>query len=61
MVQPAPHTDGEDDIDEVVAPVEHVSLSDAEFKVQLAQVIPQAVQSALCGLVSVTRIGNAQR
>lgn len=40
MVQPAPHTDGEDDIDEVVAPVEHVSLSDAEFKVQLAQVIP---------------------
>jgi RNA polymerase sigma factor (sigma-70 family) len=36
MSQPATR----DDDDEVVAPVEHVSLSDPEFKAQLAQVIP---------------------
>ena len=40
MTQPAPRADTDDEIDEVVVPVEHVSLSDAEFKVQLAQVIP---------------------
>jgi RNA polymerase sigma factor (sigma-70 family) len=38
MTQPALPVDDEND--DVVAPVEHVSLSDAEFKVQLAQVIP---------------------
>ena len=36
MSQPATR----DDDDEVAAPVEHVSLSDPEFKAQLAQVIP---------------------
>ena len=38
MTQPASPVD--DEMDDVVEPVEHVSLSDAEFKVQLAQVIP---------------------
>ena len=41
MTQPAPREDdAQDDAADAVAPVEHVSLSDAEFKVQLAQVIP---------------------
>ena len=40
MVQPAQHDEEVDGGEPEVAPVEHVSLSDAEFKVQLAQVIP---------------------
>jgi len=39
MTQPAPRDDYEDD-EAPTAPVEHVSLSDPEFKTQLAQVIP---------------------
>ena len=39
MTQPAPRDDDDDD-DALAPPVEHVALSDPEFKAQLAQVIP---------------------
>ena len=40
MTQPATRDDEYEDDDAPVAPVEHVALSDPEFKKQLAQVIP---------------------
>ena len=41
MTQPATRDDQyDDDDDAVVEPIEHVALSDPEFKKQLAQVIP---------------------
>ena len=40
MTQPASRDDDYEDDDAPIEPVEHVALSDPEFKKQLAQVIP---------------------